>query len=113
MQIRALYEALLRVSDNPVVALNHVVAVAMADGPEAGQDRLTEVAADPRIAEHPRFHAVSAHLLEMAGDVRCRPGGVRRGRPAEHQHPAAALPARPGRPAGAEIRRRRWQNPSR
>ena len=66
-QIRALYEALLQVSDNPVVALNHVVAVAMAEGPEAGRSRLTEVAADPRIAEHPRFHAVSAHLLEMAG----------------------------------------------
>ncbi|MGC5009381.1 RNA polymerase sigma factor [Streptosporangium sp. DT93] len=68
-QIRALYEALLRVSDNPVVALNHVVAVAMAGGAEVARARLAEVAADPRIADHPRFHAVSAHLLEMAGDV--------------------------------------------
>lgn len=68
VQIRALYEALLRVSDNPVVALNHVVAVAMADGPAAGRTRLAVLAADPRIAEHPRFHAVTAHLLEMAGE---------------------------------------------
>lgn len=68
VQIRALYEALLRVSDNPVVVLNHVVAVAMAEGVAAGQARLQEVAADPRITENPRFHAVSAHLLEMAGD---------------------------------------------
>ncbi len=68
VQIRALYEALLRVSDNPVVALNHVVAVAMAESVAAGQARLKEVAADPRIAENPRFHAVSAHLMEMAGD---------------------------------------------
>ncbi|HZA73380.1 MAG TPA: sigma-70 family RNA polymerase sigma factor [Propionibacteriaceae bacterium] len=68
VQIRALYEALLRVSDNPVVALNHVVAVAMSEGAEAGRTRLTALAADPRIAEHPRFHAVYAHLLEMAGD---------------------------------------------
>ena len=68
-QIRALYEALLRVSDNPMVALNHVVAVAMAEGADAGRARLTEVAADPRITANPRFHAVSAHLLEMAGDV--------------------------------------------
>jgi RNA polymerase sigma factor (sigma-70 family) len=68
VQIRALYEALLRVSGNPVVALNHVVAVAMAESVTAGQVRLAEVAADPRIAENPRFHAVSAHLLEMAGD---------------------------------------------
>ena len=68
-QIRALYEALLRVSDNPVVALNHVVAVAMAEGHAAGRSRLAVLAADPRLAEHPRFHAVSAHLLEMAGEV--------------------------------------------
>ena len=33
VQIRALYERLRQVSDNPVVALNHAVAVAMADGP--------------------------------------------------------------------------------
>jgi predicted RNA polymerase sigma factor len=68
VQIRALYEVLLRVSDNPVVALNHVVAVAMADGAAAGRTRLAEVGADPRIAGHPRFLAVSAHLLEMAGE---------------------------------------------
>jgi predicted RNA polymerase sigma factor len=68
VQIQALYEVLLRGSDNPVVALNHVVAVAMAEGAAAGRARLAEVAADPRIAEHPRFLAVSAHLLEMAGD---------------------------------------------
>jgi RNA polymerase sigma factor (sigma-70 family) len=101
-QIRALYEALRRGSDNPVVALNHVVAVAMAEGAEAGQARLAEVAADPRIREHPRFLAVSAHLLEMAGDSEGRPHRVRRGRPAKHQHPAAALPEPPSRPAGVK-----------
>ena len=68
LQIRALYETLLRLSDNPVVALNHVVAVAMADGPAAGRTQLAVLASDPRMAEHPRFHAVAAHLLEMAGE---------------------------------------------
>ena len=68
-QIRALYDVLLAGSDNPVVALNHAVAVAMADGAEAGQARLADLAADPRIAGHPRFLAVSAHLLEMAGNT--------------------------------------------
>ena len=68
VQIRALYERLRQVSDNPVVALNHAVAVAMADGPAAGRACLDELAADPRIGEHPRFYAVLAHLLEMAGD---------------------------------------------
>ena len=32
----ALYELLLQIADNPVVALNHAVAVAMARGPQAG-----------------------------------------------------------------------------
>lgn len=69
VQIRALYDALLLVSDNPVVALNRVVAVAMADGPAAGRTQLAVLAADPRIAEHPRFHAVAAHLLQMSGET--------------------------------------------
>jgi predicted RNA polymerase sigma factor len=56
------------VADNPIIALNHVVAVAMADGAEAGRAWLSRLAADPRISDHPRIHAVSAHLLEMAGD---------------------------------------------
>jgi RNA polymerase sigma factor (sigma-70 family) len=67
-QILALYELLLQVSDNPVVALNHAVAVAMVRGPRAGLDLLTGLEADQRIAAGHRFHAVRAHLLEMAGD---------------------------------------------
>nr|BFE82932.1 sigma factor-like helix-turn-helix DNA-binding protein [Planobispora longispora] len=67
-QITALYELLMRISDNPVVALNHAVAVAMARGPRVGLGVLDELAADGRIAEDHRLHAVRAHLLEMAGD---------------------------------------------
>jgi RNA polymerase sigma factor (sigma-70 family) len=67
-QILALYEVLLTMSDNPVVALNHVVAVAMVHGPQAGMRRLDEVAGDRRIAADHRVHAVRGHLLEMAGD---------------------------------------------
>ncbi|GAA4204096.1 sigma factor-like helix-turn-helix DNA-binding protein [Streptosporangium oxazolinicum] len=67
-QIIALYELLMRISDNPMVALNHVVAVAMARGPHAGLDLLDPLAADGRIAGDHRLHAVRAHLLEMAGD---------------------------------------------
>jgi RNA polymerase sigma factor (sigma-70 family) len=67
-QITALYELLMQMSDNPVVALNHAVAVAMARGPQAGLDLLDELQADDRIAEDRRLHAVRAHLLEMAGD---------------------------------------------
>jgi RNA polymerase sigma factor (sigma-70 family) len=66
-QILALYELLLRISDNPVVALNHAVAVAMVRGPQAGLDLLGALDADQRITEDHRLHAVRGHLLELAG----------------------------------------------
>ena len=68
-QIVALYELLLKISDNPVVALNHAVAVAMADGPHAGLDLLATLDADARITGDHRLPAVRAHLLELAGDA--------------------------------------------
>jgi RNA polymerase sigma factor (sigma-70 family) len=67
-QIVALYELLRQLSDNPVVALNHAVAVAMARGPRAGLRLLGELEADERVADDHRLHAVRAHLLELAGD---------------------------------------------
>jgi RNA polymerase sigma factor (sigma-70 family) len=68
-QIVALYEVLLGISDNPVVALNHAVAVAMVSGPHAGLGLLAAVERDPRIAGDHRLPAVRAHLLELAGDL--------------------------------------------
>lgn len=67
-EIVALYEVLLQISDNPVVALNHLVAVAMAQGAPAGLNLLAKLEADERIAGDHRLYAVRAHLLEMAGD---------------------------------------------
>src|SRR5438445_9557087 len=67
-QIVALYELLMQISDNPVVALNHAVAVAMVHGPRAGLDLLTGLDADERMTRDHRLPAVSAHLLEMAGE---------------------------------------------
>jgi RNA polymerase sigma factor (sigma-70 family) len=67
-QIVALYELLERISPNPMITLNHAVAVAMARGPRAGLDLLRALEGDRRVAEHHRLHAVRAHLLEMAGD---------------------------------------------
>ncbi len=67
-QIMALYELLMRISDNPVVALNHAVAVAMVRGPRARLDLLGKLEADERITGDHRLHAVRAHLLETAGD---------------------------------------------
>ena len=48
-QITALYELLLRIFDNPVVRLNHAVAVAMATNARAGLDLLERLEADDRI----------------------------------------------------------------
>ena len=67
-QIAALYGILLRLDDNPVVALNHAVAVSMVAGPQAGLELLRRLGTDARINTDRRFHAVRGHLLEMAGD---------------------------------------------
>jgi RNA polymerase sigma factor (sigma-70 family) len=67
-QILALYELLKRMSDNPMVMLNHAIAVAMVHGPSAGLELLNRLDADGRLAGHHRVDAVRAHLLELAGD---------------------------------------------
>ncbi|PYV19863.1 MAG: RNA polymerase subunit sigma-24 [Acidobacteria bacterium] len=67
-QILALYELLKRISDNPMVELNHAIARAMVDGPSQGLELLKALDSDTRIAGHHRLDAVRAHLLEMAGD---------------------------------------------
>jgi predicted RNA polymerase sigma factor len=67
-QILALYDLLRRMTDNPMVTLNHAVAAAMVHGPSKGLELLDALNTDPRVANHHRFHAVRAHLLEMAGD---------------------------------------------
>jgi len=67
-QIVALYGVLERISPNPVVTLNHAVAVAMVRGPRAGLGLLETLDGDDRISRHHRLEAVRAHLLEMAGD---------------------------------------------
>jgi RNA polymerase sigma factor (sigma-70 family) len=67
-EILALYELLERMAPNPMVTLNHAVAVAMVRGPRAGLDLLAALDADDRLAGHHRLAAVRGHLLEMAGD---------------------------------------------
>jgi RNA polymerase sigma factor (sigma-70 family) len=67
-QILALYAMLERISSNPMITLNHAVAVAMVRGPEAGLVLLGTLDEDRRVAEHHRLEAVRAHLLEIAGD---------------------------------------------
>jgi RNA polymerase sigma factor (sigma-70 family) len=67
-QIIGLYEVLARLAPNPMVTLNHAVAVAVVHGPRAGLDLLAPLDADERMAKHHRLTAVRAHLYELAGD---------------------------------------------
>ncbi|MBC6457383.1 RNA polymerase sigma factor [Actinomadura sp. HBU206391] len=67
-QILVLYRLLSRISPNPMTTLNHAVALAMVDGPQAGLDLLETLDADSRVARHHRLDAVRGHLLEMTGD---------------------------------------------
>ncbi len=67
-QILALYEQLKRISNNPMVTLNHAIAVAMVHGPRKGLDLLQPLDDDARVAAQHRLPAVRGHLLEMAGD---------------------------------------------
>jgi RNA polymerase sigma factor (sigma-70 family) len=67
-QILALYDLLKRMSDNPMVRLNHAIAAAMVHGATKGLELLDALRADARLADHHRLDAVRAHLLELAGD---------------------------------------------
>ncbi|MDP9417055.1 MAG: sigma-70 family RNA polymerase sigma factor [Actinomycetota bacterium] len=66
-QILELYRLLERMTGNPVVTLNRLVAEAMVDGPVPALASLDALA--DRLPGHHRISAVRAHLLEMAGDI--------------------------------------------
>ena len=68
-QIVGLYELLVRIVPSPVVALNRAVAVAMAQGPEAGL-RLTEsLLAEPALARYALLPGTRGDLLARLGRV--------------------------------------------
>jgi RNA polymerase sigma-70 factor (ECF subfamily) len=67
-EIATLYRVLMAMSPSPVIELNRAVAVAMADGPDAGL-ALMEPLADELDRYH-LFHAARADLLRRSG----RPG---------------------------------------
>jgi RNA polymerase sigma-70 factor (ECF subfamily) len=64
-QIAALYGGLAAMTPSPVVDLNRAVAVAMADGPDAGL-ALMEPLADELDRYH-LFHSARADLLRRSG----------------------------------------------
>jgi RNA polymerase sigma-70 factor (ECF subfamily) len=64
-QIAALYGELAQLDDSPVVALNRAVAVAMADGPDAGLS-LVDVLEPALVGMH-LFHSTRGYLLHRLG----------------------------------------------
>ncbi|MGH7156397.1 MAG: RNA polymerase subunit sigma-24, partial [Acetobacteraceae bacterium] len=65
--IATLYDALLAVTDSPVVAINRAVAVGEAEGSHAGLAALDRVGHDRRMAEYQPYWAARAMLLARAG----------------------------------------------
>lgn len=66
-QIVVLYRMLLRIAPSPVVELNLVAAVGMAEGPDAGLAALDPLLDDRVLGRGHRVHSVRAHVLERAG----------------------------------------------
>jgi len=66
-RIAALYAELARVTPSPVVELNRAVAVAMADGPEAGLRLVDALEGEAALAGYHLLPAVRGDLLEKLG----------------------------------------------
>ena len=67
--IERLYEALAMVTDSPVVAINHAVAIAEVHGAAAGLARLEAIAMDRRLSEYQPYWAARADLLARLGEL--------------------------------------------
>ncbi|MGO8994988.1 MAG: RNA polymerase sigma factor [Polyangiaceae bacterium] len=66
-RIVALYDALVEVTQSPVVALNRAVAVAMAFGPAAGLELVDALADEPALASYHLLPSVRGDLLARLG----------------------------------------------
>ncbi|HEX9342935.1 MAG TPA: RNA polymerase sigma factor [Actinomycetota bacterium] len=77
-RIAALYERLGALLPSPVVALNHAVAVAMADGPMCGLALVEELAAGGELEDYHLLHATRADLLRRLGRLEAAGAAYRR-----------------------------------
>jgi RNA polymerase sigma-70 factor, ECF subfamily len=66
-QIAALYEMLWRAQPSPIVALNRAVAVAMAQGPQAGLEMIDSLSDSDDLENYHLLHAARADLLRRMG----------------------------------------------
>jgi RNA polymerase sigma-70 factor, ECF subfamily len=66
-RIVLLYDALLQVSQSPIVGLNRAVAVSMAHGPEAGLAAVDGLCDEPALASYHLLPSIRGDLLMKAG----------------------------------------------
>jgi RNA polymerase sigma factor (sigma-70 family) len=66
-RIVILYTELAQLIPSPVIALNHAVAVSMADGPQAGLTLVDALASEPSLARYHLLPSVRADLLYKLG----------------------------------------------
>jgi RNA polymerase sigma-70 factor (ECF subfamily) len=104
-QIAALYGELARLTASPVVELNRAVAVAEADGPEAGlaiMDRLD-------LAGYRYLHSARGELLRRLGRTDEARAAYERALPLVHDDAERRLVERRLAEVGASRRSRRWR----
>jgi len=66
-QIVALYNQLVRIQPSPVVHLNHAVAIAMRDGPEAGLTHIDALLEHGELANYYLAHSARAEMYRRLG----------------------------------------------
>ncbi len=66
-RIVALYDALAELTGSPVVELNRAVAVAMAEGPQAGLELVDQLVDEPALASYHLLPSVRGELLSRLG----------------------------------------------
>ena len=66
-RIAKLYGVLAELTPSPVIELNRAVAIAMADGPQAGLDLVDALAADGKLRDYHLLPAARADLLAKLG----------------------------------------------
>ena len=100
--IEALYRQLMAMTTSPVVAVNHAVAVAMADGPHRGLALLESI---DGLEQYHLYHAAAGRAPAAAAVIQ-HGTGVVPARPGVHRQPGRAAPPRPPAPrsAGADLR---------
>ena len=66
-EVVQLYDALVSITNSPVIVINRALAISEIDGPQAAVAALQEIAADQRIVQYQPYWAARAEVLSKAG----------------------------------------------